>query len=189
MIAASLIVLVNASHSDQSDTSGLLRPVLTALGIFETHSASSDLAKKGIVVLRNLIRTIENPAGSGSGGDDVPSGEFVGSAGKDLKRAIGILRRKRHSPSTSIGTEITIRPLHESRGPVSISPEDRTVPIPVWRPDWATSIPIIYPLLDVSETTNQEHDLGELQMDDLFDRLFGGGDDSGMWNHRGLDLG
>lgn len=186
VIAASLVVLVSAGHSDPEDTVNLLRPVQTALEIFETYSACSDLAKKGIVVLKSLIRTVESPSSSGSG-EEAVSGDFVGSAGKDLKRAIGILRRKKDSPSMVqnglLATVSTPPSSSKSETLTSISPEDQIVPL--WKADWASSSGID-PSLELME---EAQGLSGLQTEDLFDTLFGLGDDSGMWDYRGLDLG
>lgn len=198
VIAASLVVLVNAGHSDPENTSNLLQPVQRALEIFETYSTSSDLAKKGIIVLQSLIMTVESP--STSSGDDLPPGDFVGSAGKDLKRAIGILRRK---PDLSLlenenddglpgpGSSPPSSKRDGTLTSASISPEEE---MPLWKSDWAASTSIatsssmanVDPLLEMGDT---EHGLSGLQTEDLFDTLFGLGDDSGMWDYRGLDLG
>jgi hypothetical protein len=137
------------------------------------------------MVLKSLIRTVESP--TSSSGDDAVPGDFVGSAEKDLKRAIGILRRKRNSSSFARHKLDTLTPPSaKSETLTSISPEDELMPL--WKPDWATSTStnMIEPSLGLDQT---DHGLSGLQTEDLFDTLFGLGDDSGMWDYRGLDLG
>lgn len=89
-------MLVEAAHDASGDQcSDMLRPVQNVLTIFEEHSSSSDLARKGLAVLRSLMRTIDSDE------EDEASRDFVGSAGKDLQRAIGVMRRKRAGRSSA----------------------------------------------------------------------------------------
>lgn len=70
-----------------------------------------------------------------------------------------------------------------------MSPEDEMMP--TWRSDWVAPAPTSIPAFNLSFETSEtaDHGLSGLQTEDLFDTLFGLGDDSGMWDYRGLDLG
>lgn len=173
VIAAALVILIEAVQDPHNETVELLRPVHAALAIFESYASCSDLAKKGIVVLRSLIQTIESPSSSNSG-DEQLSKDFAGSAGKDLKRAVGILKRKRGLPDASVSSVTTWESTSST-----LSPTDGMMAF------WDSSLTT----MDMNTTGTGDTDGSNNYVDtafseDLFDTLFGLNNDGGLWDDR-----
>lgn len=134
-------------------------------------------------VLQPLIRAIESPVETNV--DHATPGGFVGTAGKDLRRAIDVLRRKRTVPAVDhTHMEPTVLPsAMELDSAVNSESHTRT---PNWHADWDASVSIenVSPSVDQAQADMEQYSIG-----DLFDTLFGASADSVMWDYRSLDLG
>lgn len=175
VIAAALVLLIEAVHNAHAETTELLRPVQTALAIFDEYASCSDLAKKGIVVLRSLIHTVESPSSSDSS-DEQLSRDFAGSAGKDLKRAVDILKRKRGGAAASLP-----KPSSDSIRSDTLSPVEELIPL------WGSGVA----MPDIDPVSHRDMNMDGLDYgldsafsEDLFDTLFGLNNDGGPWDGR-----
>ena len=169
MIAAALVILVEAAHDTTAvDPSEMLRPVQDVLPLFEQHATSSDLARKGLAVLRSLLR-----ASNLLEEDNEVSRNFVGSAGKDLQRAIGVMRRRRAGNGSARGVEFGVEMA------VDAEPISQT---PIWNAHRSAGA-FSAPTAAGGHGVDASHDQPLIDLasgEDLFDTLFGLGHDTGL---------